>query len=77
LDRDEITGEFMLNALRLNGGFTLELFSARTGVDAAALEPQLEALCRRELLVRHADCVTATDLGRRFLDSVVAEFFPG
>jgi oxygen-independent coproporphyrinogen-3 oxidase len=77
LDREEITGEFMLNALRLNEGFTLDLFSARTGVDTAALEPQLEALCRRELLVRHGDCVRATDLGRRFLDSVVAEFFPG
>ncbi|RLA46070.1 MAG: radical SAM family heme chaperone HemW [Gammaproteobacteria bacterium] len=76
LDRDEIAGEFMLNALRLNQGFTLDLFSAHTGLDAVALEPQLESLYRRELLVRSGDCVKATDLGRRFLDSVVAEFFP-
>jgi putative oxygen-independent coproporphyrinogen III oxidase len=77
LDRDEVVGEFMLNALRLNEGFTLGLFSARTGLDTVTLEPQLESLCRRELLVRHGDCVKATGFGRRFLDSVVAEFFPG
>ncbi len=77
LDRDEIAGEFVLNALRLNEGFTLDLFSARTGLDTAALEPQLESLCRRELLVRQGDQVKTTDLGRRFLDTVVAEFFPG
>lgn len=76
LDQDEIAGEFMLNALRLNEGFTLDMFSTRTGMDTAALEPQLEELCLRELLVRSGDCVRTTDLGRRFLDSVVAEFFP-
>jgi oxygen-independent coproporphyrinogen-3 oxidase len=76
LGHEEIAGEFMLNALRLNDGFTLDLFRARTGIDTVALEPQLESLCQRELLVRHGECVKATGLGRRFLDSVVAEFFP-
>ena len=76
LHRDEIAGEFMMNALRLNDGFTLPQFASRTGLSYAQLEPQLELLCQRELLVRDRNAVRATDTGRRFLDSVIAEFFP-
>ena len=76
LHRDEIAGEFMMNALRLNGGFTLPQFASRTGLSYAQLEPQIELLCQRELLVRDRNAVRATDTGRRFLDSVIAEFFP-
>jgi putative oxygen-independent coproporphyrinogen III oxidase len=77
LNRDEIAGEFMMNALRLNDGFTLSQFVERTGLSSAQLEPQLEILCQRELLVCDGDIVRTTVTGRRFLDSVVAEFFPG
>ena len=72
----DITGEFMLNALRLNEGFTRELFEARTGLDAAAIEPQVQELGERGLLVCDDRGVRASDLGRRFLDSVIAGFFP-
>ena len=75
LHRDEIVGEFMMNALRLNDGFSLQQFASRTGLDYAQLEPQLERLCQRELLVRDRNVVRATETGRRFLDSVVAAFF--
>jgi putative oxygen-independent coproporphyrinogen III oxidase len=76
LDKSEIVGEFMMNALRLNDGFTLQQFVSRTGLDCAQLEPRWESLCQRELLVCEGDVVKATETGRRFLDSVVAEFFP-
>jgi putative oxygen-independent coproporphyrinogen III oxidase len=76
LHRDEIAGEFMMNALRLNDGFTLPQFASRTGLSYAQLEPQLELLCQRELLVRDRNAVRATDTGRRFLDGIIAEFFP-
>jgi len=72
----DVIGEFMLNALRLNAGFELDQFEQRTGLDRLSLEPQLESLCGRELLQRVADRVSATPTGRRFLDSVIAEFFP-
>ena len=75
LDRGEVVGEFMMNALRLNEGFTLQQFGARTGLSREQLEPQLEKLCERELLVCDGEFVRATDIGRRFLDSVVAKFF--
>ncbi len=51
------------------------LFRERDLSDAQ-LEPRLESLCLRELLVREGDVVKATEIGRRFLDSVIAEFFP-
>lgn len=73
---DEISGEFMLNALRLNEGFTLDQFSARSGLEAGTVQPRLDSLCQRKLLRRHNGRVSATAFGRRFLDSVVAEFFP-
>ncbi|HEY6130727.1 MAG TPA: radical SAM family heme chaperone HemW [Halioglobus sp.] len=77
LDRRDIIAEFMMNALRLNDGFTLQQLHARTGLDGAQLEPQLELLCQRELLACDGEIIRATEMGRRFLDSVIAEFFPG
>jgi oxygen-independent coproporphyrinogen-3 oxidase len=77
LDREDILGEFMLNALRLNRGFTLDAFTARTGLEAEALEPQLGEFCLQGLLERDDRGVRATAQGRRYLDSVVAEFFTG
>lgn len=77
LDHREISGEFMMNALRLNAGFALSQFESRTGLSRENLEPRLESLYRRELLMCEDDTVKATELGRRFLDSVIAEFFSG
>jgi putative oxygen-independent coproporphyrinogen III oxidase len=75
LDPEEIPGEFMLNALRLNEGFPVSLFEHRTGLDICVIQPQLDQLLERGLLQRTADNIHTTDLGRRFLDSVVGEFF--
>ena len=76
LAREDITGEFMLNALRLNDGFDSEHFSRVTGLNANALQPQLDELCAQGLLQLDGSRVYSTDLGRRFLDTMVAEFFP-
>jgi coproporphyrinogen III oxidase-like Fe-S oxidoreductase len=50
-------------------------FTARTGLNSAALEPQLTRLHEQGLLATAGDWIQASELGRRFLDSVVAEFF--
>ncbi|PLW83508.1 YggW family oxidoreductase [Kineobactrum sediminis] len=76
LQAEELPGEFAMNALRLNAGFTLEQFSACTGLAAGALQPALDSLVERQLLVVSGNRLTASPLGRRFLDSVVAEFLP-
>lgn len=73
----DIAGEYMMNALRLNEGFAMHDFEARSGMDRASIEPQLDSLRQRGLLRRDGDRISATPLGSRFLDSVIAEFFPG
>ena len=75
LGANEASGEFMLNALRLNSGFTLQQFETRTGQNAAKLAPQLDSFYQRGLLVDDGGRVKATQVGRRFLDNVIAEFF--
>ena len=75
IERPEIAGEYMLNALRLNDGFSMEQFRVKTGLPWESVEKKVEALVARKLLVRPGDTVRLSDLGRRFLDSVVGEFF--
>jgi oxygen-independent coproporphyrinogen-3 oxidase len=70
----QVPFEFVLNALRLNDGFDLGRFSATTGLDTAALQPQLDAATARGWLEVDAGRVRATDFGRRFLNDVIASF---
>lgn len=64
--------EFMMNALRLVDGVSIELFQTRTGMPWSAVAPTWQTLQDRGL-VEPARCAT-TPLGLRYLDSVVAEF---
>lgn len=74
LGRDEIVEEFMLFALRLNDGFSLHHFEALTGLPSSTIEPRIRSLVQRELLVQRNGRVKTSELGRRFLDSVITEF---
>ncbi len=76
LGRDERPGEFCLNALRLNEGFSPEQFTATTGLALDALEPQLERLVDSGLLLTSKDNIKASELGRRFLNDVIGAFLP-
>ena len=67
-------GQYMLNALRLNDGFAADEFEQRTGVALASIEAALNKLVDLDLLCHTAGRVRTTALGRRYLDSVVAEF---
>ena len=66
--------EFMLNALRLNGGFRLADFGARTGLDEAAIARPLAAAFARGWLERTDGRLVPTELGRRFTNDVVELF---
>ena len=70
----ELPGEFMMNALRLNDGFDLELFRARTGLDLTCILPQLDAAEARGLLSRDHRRAAPTALGRRFLNDLIGLF---
>jgi len=69
--------EFMLNVLRLTGGFEEELFTARTGLSADVLRKRMEPSIGRGLIEAADDHFwRATPLGRRFLNDLQAEFLP-
>ena len=67
--------EFMLNALRLVDGFSEAQFEERTGLAAGLLEEGAGAALERGLIERsHEGWWRPTDLGRRFLNDLQAEF---
>jgi oxygen-independent coproporphyrinogen-3 oxidase len=72
--REEIPGEFVMNALRLNEGFELSLFCSRTGLEQSVLDVTIASLQKRGLLQVGDGRVSASETGRRFLDTVIAEF---
>ncbi len=69
--------EYLMNALRLTGGFRLEDFSAATGLGAPLIEPQLRDLASGGLLENTADHWRATPRGFQFLNEVLQRFLPG
>jgi len=74
LSAEALVGDFMLNALRLTNGFSRRLFEQRTELPFDSVAPRISTLIERELLEENDGILRTTELGRRFLDSVVAEF---
>jgi len=73
----ELVFEFMLNVLRLRGGFDLELFARRTGLPAQVLLERLLPASKRGLIEEvGSGSWRATGLGQRFLNDLQAEFLP-
>lgn len=68
--------EFMMNALRLSGGFDVFLFQERTGMPIAAIQKQLDEAEQRGLLVHDHYRIKPTVLGRRFLNDLLQIFLP-
>jgi putative oxygen-independent coproporphyrinogen III oxidase len=69
--------EFMLNALRLTGGFDLRAFEIRTGMGADNISPALEEAEARGLVHRREPSGwRPTDLGMRFLNDLQSLFLP-
>jgi oxygen-independent coproporphyrinogen-3 oxidase len=73
---EQLPFEFMLNALRLNAGFALADFSARTGLPESAIAAQLVQGQARGWVERTHERIRATELGQRFLNDVIALFLP-
>lgn len=74
LQADEIVGEFMLNALRLKQGVSVDLFAARTGLDREQLQPRLSYAWECGWLIKDNQRIVATELGWRFLNDVLELF---
>jgi putative oxygen-independent coproporphyrinogen III oxidase len=68
--------EFMLNALRLNEGFTVQEYLGQTGLDMSTIAVKLGEARQRGLMERRVAGWRATDLGRRFLNDLQGSFLP-
>lgn len=66
--------EFLMNALRLNEGFTVDQFRRSTALEVSALEPALSRAFDLGTLERDGSLIRPTPLGRRHLDDVLAAF---
>lgn len=68
--------EFMMNALRLTGGFETALFEERTGLPLTVVVAQLNEAEQRGLIARDHRQVKPTQMGRRFLNDLLQIFLP-
>lgn len=68
--------EFMLNALRVCAGFEKTLFTERTGLSLSLIQEKLSLLQDKELLLITDTHIQPTELGQRFLNTIISEFLP-
>ncbi len=73
---DDAAFEFMLNALRLTDGFPVSLFTERTGLPLATVEPALRRAEANGFIARDAERIRPTDAGRRLLNDLLLGFLP-
>ncbi|MGB4583037.1 MAG: radical SAM family heme chaperone HemW [Rhodoferax sp.] len=74
--RAELPFEFMLNALRLAGGFELPLFAERTGMPLSALQAGLAQAQAQGLIEMTGDHLQPSVRGFDFLNDLQALFLP-
>ena len=70
----ELPFEFMLNALRLNDGFSTSEYQDRTGLDLGEVKGRLMTAQQRGLLTPTQQGWRPTDLGLRFLNDLQGSF---
>ena len=74
LNVEDICLEFMLNALRLYEGFTLEQFTTCTGLNPALLATPLKTGIENGWLIQEGTRIRANDTGMRFLNELLMLF---
>lgn len=72
----DIIFEFMLNALRLQAGFPLSLFTERTGLAVELLSNGLQQGIQRGLLELDENWLKPSPLGWQFLNTTIQLFLP-
>jgi oxygen-independent coproporphyrinogen-3 oxidase len=74
IGRADMGFEFMLNTLRLTGGFDPNLFGERTGMSINAIDAALNQAEAKGLLYRDHKLIRPTELGQRFLNDLQQMF---
>jgi oxygen-independent coproporphyrinogen-3 oxidase len=70
----DLAFEFMMNALRLNGGFDSALFQERTSLPLLSIRRELEQAEKRGLLIQDRQRIAPTLQGQRFLNDLLEIF---
>jgi oxygen-independent coproporphyrinogen-3 oxidase len=74
IERADLGFEFMMNALRLTGGFETKLFQERTGMPWQAVSARLAEASKKGLLTQNANLIQPTLLGQRYLNDLLSMF---
>jgi putative oxygen-independent coproporphyrinogen III oxidase len=75
LEAGQVVVEFMMNALRLKEGFSPSLFTSRTGLPYAILEPTLNEAAKRGFIEHQEDRIRPTELGYQYLNELIYLFY--
>ena len=76
IEGEERVLEFMLNALRLQQGFSEAMFSTRTGMGIEVIESSLAKAIQRGLLIRDDGQIRPSEKGLDFLNDLLELFMP-
>jgi putative oxygen-independent coproporphyrinogen III oxidase len=74
IGRTDMGFEFMLNTLRLTGGFDPNLFGERTGMSINTITKSLNEAEAKGLIYRDHKLIKPTELGQRFLNDLQEMF---
>ena len=74
INKNDIPFEFMMNALRLNDGFTIDLFEQRTGLSLSSIDSEIKLCLEKGLLDRNNGTIKPTLLGQNFLNNLLQIF---
>jgi len=72
----ELPFEFMMNALRLKSGFTLDQYQQQTHQKASSIQTTLDSLIAKNLLQLNSSTYRCTEQGWNFLNNTVEHFLP-
>ncbi len=76
LDEDDLVFEFFLNHLRLKQGFSMDDFTARTGLDWGRVASTVQQAVDKGLLEVRGKRVVSTGLGWKFVNDIQQMFLP-
>jgi len=73
---NELSGEFMMNVLRLNEGFDIQLYQRHTGLPWIVVSRQVDSAVADGFLtwIEAGKRLQPTPLGRRFLNVLLERF---
>ena len=75
LNKQDLILEFMMNALRLNDGFSIEDFESRTGLAYSELDQFMEIALEKNLILISENQIKPSEKGHLFLNDLVEIFF--